>query len=543
VKPFTKCQPEPRGTPRPGVIERRNGLYAWGAVSRKIVLWVFASGLLVFATLVAISLVLLRPAHIKSLVANNLARHLNLEASLEDVSLSIVPWPRLSGRGLTLRLPNRPDLPPFISIDHFDVDIGLLSALRKHVSTVHAGGLKIAVPPGDSRDELPGGDSTGGLEAASDIIVDLFVTHDAELSFVPRDRTRRPLVFAIHDLSVSDVGFNRAMPFDARLTNPVPRGLVEATGTIGPWLRENGTDTPVAGKYVFSDADLSTINGIGGKLASTGEFRGNLTAIAVTGEARVPDFSLDLGGRPAPLSSRFQAVVNGTDGTTYLKVVNATLRETAMTVSGAIENLAGPGRHDVKLDVHVPDGRIEDLLSLVLDSPEPIMVGDVVLKAALSLPPGPTRVRNRLRLQGSFGLAKTKFTDSQVQARLEELSRRSQGKRKEDPIGRVLTNLEGRFLLQNGRIALNDLTFQVPGATVRLDGTYDLASEALDFRGTLAMQATVSKAIGGFKSIFIKPFDGLFRKGNAGAVVPIKIEGTRPAPKFGIEMGKVFGKN
>jgi hypothetical protein len=123
---------------------------------------------------------------------------------------------------------------------------------------------------------------------------------------------------------------------------------------------------------------------------------------------------------------------------------------------------------------------------------------------------------------------------------MHDLSRRGQGKDEDDAVGRVLSDLRGRLDLSKGMARLQNLTFQVPGARIGLDGSYDLGSEALDFRGTLRMEATISKAIGGFKSIFIKPFDPLFRRDGAGAVVPIKISGTRQAPKFGIEMGRVL---
>jgi hypothetical protein len=55
------------------------------------------------------------------------------------------------------------------------------------------------------------------------------------------------------------------------------------------------------------------------------------------------------------------------------------------------------------------------------------------------------------------------------------------------------------------------------------------------------MDATVSKAMGGFKSIFLKPFDFIFRKDGAGAVIPIRITGTRKQPKMGMEVRRVFG--
>jgi hypothetical protein len=55
------------------------------------------------------------------------------------------------------------------------------------------------------------------------------------------------------------------------------------------------------------------------------------------------------------------------------------------------------------------------------------------------------------------------------------------------------------------------------------------------------MKATISGAAGGgMKSVFLKMFDPLFRKDGAGAVVPIRVRGTREEPKFGVRFGKVL---
>ena len=49
------------------------------------------------------------------------------------------------------------------------------------------------------------------------------------------------------------------------------------------------------------------------------------------------------------------------------------------------------------------------------------------------------------------------------------------------------------------------------------------------------MQAPLSKvAGGGIKGFFLKAFDPFFREPGAGMVLPIKITGTRKAPKFGL---------
>jgi hypothetical protein len=295
----------------------------------------------------------------------------------------------------------------------------------------------------------------------------------------------------------------------------------------------------MGGTFTFTDADLATINGIGGILQSAGNFTGILSSIQVNGDAQIPAFNLDLGGRPVPLTAKYDVMVDGTDGTTTLRRVDATLVKTPLVVTGAITNLPGPGRHDVQIVADVPSGRLEDLLALAIDAPTPPLTGDVRLHATVSLPPGKTRVRDRIALTGSFGLGQARFTSEEVRAKLMELSRRGQGLDKDEPMSRVMTSLKGQFVMKDGVLTMRDLGFEVPGATVALTGTYTLQGEALDFHGTLRMPASASKAMGGFKSIFVRPFDRMLRKDGA-TELPIAITGPRTDPKFGLEIGKVF---
>ena len=507
--------------------------------TRRLVLWMAAVGVAVAIVLLAASAWMLRPAFLTPRITALLSSRLNLETTIDAVSVAFWPRPRISGSGLLMRVPGRPDLPPFISIDRFWVDAGPLTIWRQRVGTVHLDGLKIAVPPSEARGDLPGAGPPSEDGSASKVIVDHLVTHDAVLQFVPRRPDKLPLTFRIHELKLDALGFDRAIPFYTKLTNPVPKGLVESRGTFGPWRRDDPAETPVAGEYTLTDADLSTINGIGGILQSSGKYEGALTKISTVGEAETKDFSLDLGGRPVPLHTRFHTIVDGTDGSTRLERVDAKLRNSSFSTWGNITNLSGPGRHAIDLEFDINKGRIEDLLALSIDS-APLLSGDVTVQGKLSLPPGPTKVRKRLNVAGKFALARGQFTDAKVQEKLRELSRRSQGKGQDEDPGRVLTSMKGRFTLENGVLSLPDLSFEVPGAAVNLAGHYVIDGELIDFHGTLKMQATVSKAVGGFKSIFLKPFDALFREKGAGAVVPIKITGTRQEPKMGIEMGKVF---
>ncbi|HYN07154.1 MAG TPA: AsmA-like C-terminal region-containing protein [Vicinamibacterales bacterium] len=507
---------------------------------RRLVLWIAGSGVAIALALLATTAWMLRPEWIRPRVTAALSERLNLETTLDEVSIVLWPRPRISGSGLRMRVPGRPDLPPFIAIDHFWVDAGPFTIWKRRVGTVHLDGLKIAVPPSEARPDLPGTQPPPAPGTGSKVVVEHLVTHDAELKFIPRRPDKLPLTFKIHELKLDDLGFDRAIPFYAKLTNPVPTGLVETRGTFGPWRRDDPAETPVAGEYTLTNADLSTINGIGGILQSSGKYEGKLTQVITVGEAQTKDFSLDLGGKPVPLETRFHTIVDGTDGSTRLERVDAKLRNTSFSTWGTIANLSGPGRHAIDLEFDIKDGRIEDLLALSIDSPQPLLTGNVSVRGTLSLPPGPSKVRRRLLVSGTFALARGQFTDSKVQDKLRELSRRSQGKGQDEDPGRVLTSMKGRFALRNGALVLPDLTFHVPGAAVNLAGQYQIDGEVIDFRGTLKMQASVSKAVGGFKSIFLKPFDPLFREKGAGAVVPIKITGTRKEPKMGIEMGKVF---
>ena len=82
----------------------------------------------------------------------------------------------------------------------------------------------------------------------------------------------------------------------------------------------------------------------------------------------------------------------------------------------------------------------------------------------------------------------------------------------------------------------------MPGAEVRLEGTYGLVSQRIDFRGELRLEAKVSEMTSGWKSFFLKIVDPLFQTKDAGSVIPIKIGGTPDAPSLGVEVGRVFSR-
>ena len=449
-------------------------------------------------------------------------------------------YKRQEGNGLRLRLKKQQNPSPFIEVRHFEVKGGILGLLRRQrrFSSVDLEGLRITIPPRTPDDKEAGGKAAHVVEGP--VLIDRVTSRDAQLIIVPRNPAKEPKVWTIHGLELESVGFNRSMPFTATLTNPIPEGQIATKGSFGPWMKGDPGRTPLNGHYNFDHADLGTIDGIGGILTSAGDFKGQLDEIDVRGHTSTPDFRIDVGGAAVPLETDFHAVVDGTNGDTYLKPVNAKLQDTRITASGAIESQKGVKGRTIRLDVKIEDGRIQDVLRLAVKAPKPVMLGRIALEAKLLLPPVKAKVIDKLQLDGRFALEGTHFTDASVQKQLATLSQRAQGKNPEESSAKVESNMSGRFVLRDGTLRLQPVVFGVPGATVQLNGAYGLRSEQLDFAGTFAMTASVSEAVGGIKGFFLKPFDPMFRQDGKGAVVPITITGQREQPKFGVEWGKVL---
>jgi hypothetical protein len=151
-----------------------------------------------------------------------------------------------------------------------------------------------------------------------------------------------------------------------------------------------------------------------------------------------------------------------------------------------------------------------------------------------------TPVVKRLRLDGVFTLKKVRFTSESVQQKIASLSHHAQGEPKETSTNDVLADFGGRFRLRSGTLVLPQLRFEVPGAEVKLDGNYKLRSGELDFKGTAKLDATISQMTTGIKHVLLIPLDPLFKRDGAGAVVPIRISGTRGSPSFKLDIGRVL---
>ncbi|HLK47101.1 MAG TPA: AsmA-like C-terminal region-containing protein [Bryobacteraceae bacterium] len=448
---------------------------------------------------------------------------------------------RIEGQGLSLWHRGRHDRPPLFTIEKFgfDLDTGTLFDETRTVSLVSIDGMKINVPPKGDRtiNGNPGTAASAGENQsgrAPAVLIQHVSIQDAELLIWPKDPEKKPLRFDIHRLQLDAQAGGAAMKYTAALTNAMPPGEIVSSGSFGPWLGEEPGDTMLKGQYTFANADLGVFAGIAGILKSTGSFEGALNAIHARGQAEVPDFRLKMAGNAVPLSTRFEVLVDGTNGNTTLKPVQAVLGTTQFTTSGAVIKHEGDRRRSIDLQVSMPSGDLRDLLRLASKGP-PFMDGKILLETKIEIPPLTGKVREKLILDGRFELLEGKFLRSTIQEQIDQLSRRGRGEPNNRQIDEVVSYMGGEFRLENEAMTFRSLVFGVPGAHVQLAGNYSLNSDALDFHGNLRLQAKVSQTVTGWKRWALKPINPLFSKRGAGTFLPIKVDGTPQHPQFGLD--------
>jgi hypothetical protein len=529
--------------------------------------------------------------HVRDLAVKALNERFDSETQLDTLQVSIFPQPEVRGTGLVVRHKGRHDVAPLISIKSFSASASLPGLMFKqlHLKTIDLEGLEIRVPPGGLKgaslskdddgkdDEAKGGkdapdakdgqvatDAKDGLapdrDAApgqpppaeapradaprkkSPIVIDTIRSRAARLQIDTDKPGKLPRVFDIYDLLMTDFGFDRAAAFEAQLSNPKPKGEIHVKGTFGPWNTEEPRLTPLGADYTFEKADLDTIKGIGGILSSTGTFKGVLERIHVEGTTDTPDFMVDIAGQPVRLQTRFTAIVDGTNGDTWLQPVDVTLASSSHILArGEVVRSEDVKGRKVHLDVTIDDARIEDILRLAIKSKTMPLTGKMKLQTSFLLPAGEKDVPERLELEGAFSLLQARFTNYNVQQRINELSRRGRGQKDKPNAGSsVVSNLSGRFVMKNGRIRLRNLTFAVPGSAVQLAGSFDLGSEQLDFSGHLLLDASLSEMVSGYKSLLVKLAQPFFRRPGGGTKIPIRVSGTPEKPSFGIDVKRAL---
>lgn len=474
-------------------------------------------------------------------VIETLSVRFKSKVELAQLHVWIADGIHAEGKGLKIygtNDPNRwePGVQPLIAIAEFHFQTGLRNLFLQpmRVDTVFVRGFTMNIPPKNDRKQIASFRQRGKIRIA----VDKYIFSDAQIVINTENPNKPPLQFDISDLRLTSTGQGRPLRFAAKLINPRPVGNIDSTGFFGPLIEYSPRDTAVSGDYKFTDADLGTIRGLGGILSSEGHYSGKLSRIEVKGETDTADFRIAVSGHRVPLHTEFQAIVDGTDGDTYLELVRANLRHSPIIAKGKIIRTKNVHGHDIELEVALNQARIEDLLTVGVRTQPPIMAGEIELNCRLSLMPGKPDVADRLQLAGNFHVPSGSFDNAKLQRRIDDLSFKSRGEPKlvgTTPDVPITSDLQGSFKLKDGILSFSSLQFRIPGTHANMTGQYSLDGNVFDFHGILRMEAKLSEMTKGWKSILLKPIDPFFHKNGAGTEVPFKITGTRSEPHFGLD--------
>ena len=474
-----------------------------------------------------------------------LREHYQADVRLENLHLTLIPGIHATADHLVIPHRGDPSQPPLITVKHLTMNLALIELLRSpiHISNVELDGMEIKAgghrePSGLKRPALA--PQQRPTTRFANFVIDRVEADGARLYILRKDPSREPLLFDLRKLSLRSAGIGQPMKFTAELTNPTPPGLIDTTGRFGPWDFDDPSNTAVGGHYNFQHADLSVFNGISGILSSVGDYQGVLRNIVVDGTTDVPDFQLDRGGEAVHLTTQFHAIVDGTNGNTYLQPVKAHFLHTDIVTSGEVAAKAGEKGKTITLAIDMQKARLEDVLSLASKAEPPALTGALMLKADVDLPPGKETVLQKMILRGKFQVSDARFSNPKITSVIAELSRRGQGKPEDKSITEVPAVFDGVFNLRKSTLNFSRLQFVVPGAAAQMKGSYGLPNMAINFAGDVRLQATISQMVGGDKSWILAPLDAIFSKHGAGTWLPVTITGTRDHPELHVQWKKLF---
>ena len=479
--------------------------------------------LIVIALVVALVLLILHWPFTKQAVIKSLQDASSSTVEITDFHGTYFPFPGCIAEGVTFRRSSDQNTPPLVTVGKLTIQSSFLGLVTRHVTQVRAEGLHIIISP-----------STAQKSASrSNPTIDEIVANGAILEFT-RSPGKPPLIFAIHESTLRNVGALRALSFQVTLSNPEPPGEITASGRFGPWNAGDAGQTPVSGDYTFQNADLSMFHGIAGMLSSHGKFQGPLEHIGVQGSTEIPDFEVTSSGHSGQLETQFDAFVNAKNGDVILQQVNSKFNRTTVVSTGTVVGTAGNKGKTATVEMQVSDGRIQDILRLFVKSDEAPMSGVVSLRARATIPPGTGPFLKKVELLSDFGVDAGSFK-TKTQEHVNQLSAASRGENDDNP-ATVLSDLNGHVVLRDGVATFSTLSFGVPGASAEMHGTYNLLTKGINLHGTLKLDSDLSKTVHGVKSLLLKAMDPFFKKKGGGSVVPFKITGTYKHPLFGLDL-------
>ncbi len=469
-----------------------------------------------------------------------LSDRLASDVRVEQVTVTLLPRVHVEARGVTLRIRDRPDLPPFVTIGSWSGTARLSRLGIRHFDEVRLASVAITIPPRRLADIRSGSrqpkDPSRPRGRPPRIEIDRLVADRVALMVMPRSADRAPHQWDIRDLRMEPFSFDRESPFSATVDTPLPSDRAHATGTAGPWPRGDFDQLPLQGEYVL-EGKLDDVPGLRGSIAVRGRALGTLDRLATTGTAHSPDAGFVSAETSAmPLEVAYEALFDATNSDVQLTRLDARAGQAVVSAMGSVVRATGAaGRH---VSLHVtspPDSSAADVLRLIVDGTRPPVEGAMAVDALVELSPGERDVLDRLSVEGTFDLRHARFLNPRVQAVLDEMSQRGQGW--PDRPAPAAAHLRGTMRLSGRELALSRVNLAVPGASIAGAGRYSLVAQSIDFRGVTRLDASLSETQRGWKRWALKPFDRLVAKGGAGTRIVIDVRGTRASPVVDVDLG------
>jgi len=396
----------------------------------------------------------------------------------------------------------------------------------KRLARVKLVGMHLVIPhkgPHSTGVALNTGAGGKGL-AISRIVAD-----GAVLDFVKEERNKPPYRLTVNKLIVTGVNEGKPMAYQTVLTNTEPPGVIRAQGKFGPWHPNDPGSTQVSGAFTYTDADLGEFHGINGKLQGKGTFQGPLGHMETEGTTEVPSFHVSGSANAVHLNVSFHAIVNGTNGDTYLEPADATFLRSRLIARGGIEDGNGQQGKTATLAISVPSGRIEDILRLFVKTKSAPVSGAVSISGKLVWPPGPADFVRKIRMDLDFGIDRGRFTSENTQGTIDKLGKSGEGESKselkEDP-RTLLSDLRGHVAFRDGIANFQNVSLAVSGASAKIHGTYSLVDSQVDLDGVLYTRGKLSDATSGLKAVLAKLITPFFKKKHDVKQIPFKITGT-----------------
>jgi AsmA-like C-terminal region len=499
-----------------------------GLTQRRLILWVSAVIIVLCGGILCAAYVfrpLLKNA-IEGRAVATLRSEFASDVRFQAFDISFSPRMHIVARGILI---GNNTARPLIQVATADAQSDLLRPW--HIRTLVLEGLALRIPTYP----LP---AFAPPKSTWTVSIDELVAGHAHVEIQPSSSETTPLHFALNHLRVKNFNPSHAADFSAIVVSADPRADIQASGHLGPWNAQQPSLTPLQGTYTLPRCDLATLPGLKGILSSQGGFQGVLQRIEIAGDANAAQFSLSSSGRREPWHASFQAALDASDGSASIEQMNGVLQTTSFTASGVVHNVQDDGLRNIALNISVGPGRLEDIVPLAVKAKTSPVSGDLRVRGKLEILPGGQDILDRLRVDANFTAPNARFSSLDLRERLRNASRKAEGHPNEAAAGSSIASIQGQVRLDNGVAQFSDLAFDLDGASARLNGSYQLASERLDLHGEVWLDAKLSQTATGAKAFFLKAAQPFFRSKRAGSRIPIKVTGTRSDPQFALNLVK-----